>query len=834
MEEKTTFYSKILIMILLLILNHIISKIIQCSNFNKNKSHNFLREKGAEFTLFLLKNGQFPIKEPCRVLLIGSGARYTLKGGLGSGDVNSFHYPTCEEGLESAGFKITTKHWLNEYSKIKDQNLQEHINYVVDLNEKMGAVNAERKMSFPEYDYNLKLQKDELKADIAIYVLSRSSGEEMDRRPIKGDIELTDTEVKDILYLDGKFKKFMLVLNVCGPVDTTPVRDIGNILLLSQLGDVTGDVLADIILGKQNPSGKLTTTWAKISDYKFLKDFGQLDDTQYKEGIYVGYRYFSTEGVRPLYPFGYGDSYSYFTLKKYAFYNIDDEIFVKVTVNNIGDYAGKEVIQVYLSQPQSKKDKPYQILVAFKKTKLIKPLGTEVIELSFRLSKFATYYEDKEAYILEKGNYIVRIGESSDDTEIYGYIKLNEDIITEKLKNIFPNNNLGFEYYKPVPRYEMKDNLTDIQVIKLSKKDFWTKKIEYNYQPKINENLKKLKNEELGRLCIGEFNRSNERVTGIAGMSSMSTPHIKKFLRMADGPAGLRLALVYGIDNQNKYHKISKRNSEMANLRYYITHKKNFYFSNKVPEYNIPKNLKIKIQNTTALPIATALAQSFNVELIQKIGTIVGKEMEFYNVDILLGPGMNIHRNILCGRNFEYFSEDPVVTGKIAAALINGVQSIKNKAATVKHFAANNQEYNRMNNNGIISERALREIYLKGFQIAIEESQPHALMTSYNLINGLHPSENKNLMTNLLRDEWGFKGMIMTDWTFSGHTEAKLSKHPPQNIIRFIKAGGNIMMPGSYMDYKIILENIKNETLTRKDLLNCASKVYNTIELLKN
>ncbi len=264
-----------------------------------------LRKSAAECTLFLNKNNEFPITKPGKVLLIGSGARLTIKGGLGSGDVESRYYTTCEEGLEKAGFTITTKNWLEQYPSNKEKKVNEHLNYInkVFMTYKGGGFTM---VSFPEYEYDLKLSQDEERADIAIYVLARNSGEGFDRRLIKGDVFLTETEIKDILYLNNKFKKFMLVLNVGGVVDLTPVKDISNILYLSQLGVVTGDILADIILGKENPSGKLSTTWASITDYKFLKEFGSLDDTNYVEGIYVGYRYFDSAGIKPLYPFGFG------------------------------------------------------------------------------------------------------------------------------------------------------------------------------------------------------------------------------------------------------------------------------------------------------------------------------------------------------------------------------------------------------------------------------------------------------------------------------------------------------------------------------------------------
>ena len=300
----------------------------------------------------------------------------------------------------------------------------------------------------------------------------------------------------------------------------------------------------------------------------------------------------------------------------------------------------------------------------------------------------------------------------------------------------------------------------------------------------MNEKISNLKNEDLAHLCVGDYIDLKEREE-IAGITTRSVKKIKKFIRMSDGPAGLHI------------HSLNSEESK-----------------------------------TTAIPIETALAQSFNIELIEQYGKIIANEMEIFNIQLWLAPALNIHRNILCGRNFEYFSEDPLITGKMAAAFAKSVQSYKNKGVVIKHFAANNQEKNRYSNNSKMSERTLREIYLKGFQIAIEESQPYALMTSYNLLNGIHPSANKELLIDVLRNEFGFKGLILSDWFISGMMDNKYSKYKAQNAFDNIKGGNNLIMPGSKIDYNIIIEKLNQKLLTRDDLLQCASKVYETIELL--
>ena len=465
------FYSKVILFALILTISFQILK--NKNNLYEMKHIRIMRETAGECTLFLNKNNEFPINKPCNVLLIGSGARNTVKGGLGSADVESRFYTTCEEGLEKAGFKITSKHWLNQYPLLKEKKIQEHINYIKNIHKINRVNNTFRMVSFPEYDYNLKIdQDDENESDIAIYVIARNSGEGIDRRLIKGDALLTDTEIKDILYLNKKFKKFILVLNVGGVVDLSPVSHISNILLLSQLGVVTGDILADIILGKVNPSGKLTTTWAKIDDYKFIKEFGDPNDTYYKEGVYVGYRYFDSAGIKPLYPFGFGLSYTSFEISKVSLTNIKEEITIKIRVKNIGQFPGKEVIQVYISPSQENVDKPYQSLIAFAKTPKLKPKKEIKMTLKFKLRNMARYDEKKASYILDKGIYIIRVGNCSKNTKIYGYFKLIDNVILEELKNI--GGTKDFEDYRP--SIVIKDNLSNAQKVILTKEDFEAKK----------------------------------------------------------------------------------------------------------------------------------------------------------------------------------------------------------------------------------------------------------------------------------------------------------------------------------------------------------------------
>ena len=789
----------------------------------------FLKDNSAECTLFLNRNDAFPLSSPCKLLLIGSGARQTLKGGTGSGEVESRYYTTCEQGLESAGFEIVSKDWLDKFPQFKKAKRQSFVNLQKELAEsyKGDVCEFQTGAAQPEAEYDLPL---EYQADASIYVISRLSGENSDRRLIKGDIYLTDSEIRDILLLNEKYEKFMLVLNVVGPVDLTPVKNVKNILLLSQLGVVTGDILADIVLGKANPSGKLATTWSAIKDYRYIDEFGGFNNTRYIEGLYVGYRFFDSFQVKPLYPFGFGLSYTDFSINKKSLSNKKSEITIDVEVKNDGKYDGKEVVQVYVSPSQENKDKPYQSLVAFKKTPVIKPNEKANLSLSFRLEDIARYDEENAQYILDKGNYIIRVGNCSNKTEVYGYISLGENIITQKLKNVG-----GKADFPPLsPEIKINDDLTSAQKIELTKDDFEYIQINYDYKSKINEKVKNFSNEELCKLSLGKFvddikDDTIYQYLGTAGETCQSIKEIDKFLILVDGPAGIRVAQKYGIDEKGKY-RLSE-NVFVRDMKDFMDPQE--YAKTDMPDNNKDRKGKIYYCNFTAIPVATALAQTFNEEFLEKIAKdVVGEEMDSFKFQVWLAPALNIHRNILCGRNFEYFSEDPLISGKMAAALSRGVQTHKNRAVTIKHFTCNNQELNRKNSNSILSERVLREIYLKGFQIAIKEGKPHCLMTSYNLINGEHASQRRDLIIDVLRCEWGFDGLIMSDWYESEDIPNKVSYYPSQMASFNIKAGNDLQMWGRKRDYEVVMQAVKDGVVTRDDLLETASRVYNTIELL--
>lgn len=783
----------------------------------------------SECTLFFKRDKSFPINAPCKVALFGSGARHTLKGGSGSGDVNSHFFNNVEEELELHNFVVTTKKWLDEYDVAKAKNKIEFIKQMKKeaKEKKMGAAAYSVGNNQYEFEHNISIKDYE--GDICIYVLSRNGGEDADRRRIKGDVFLTDKEIEDILYLNERYEKFMLVLNVPGVIDISPVLQVRNIFYLSQLGVVTSSVLVNVILGKCNPSGKLSTTWARPLDYRFIDEFGDRDDTRYKEGIYVGYRYFDSVNIAPMFPFGFGLSYSEFKHQIIG-YSIDEDVMtLKVNVFNESEYAGKEVVQLYLGM-DVEIDTPRHILVGFTKTGLIKPHESEEVEVSFKLSEFPIYNTELSRYELPKGTYLIEEGSSSRDLSPVVKLKLSETAVIKEVIRI--ENHIDFEDFSEIKRNNF--DKVDVPTENIANSVFSSSKVKYfdKYEVEVPEIIKSLSIKDLIHMNLGDYKtglpgiigQTGSLVPGAAGETTLRVKDIKTALCMADGPAGLRLISEYLVNGKGTYQL--QEDSIWRGIKDYLP---GFFVSLMNVEKNRKKKGSIVYQYTTAIPIATACAQSFSREVMKSIGRLVSKEMEIYDVDIWLAPAMNIHRNILCGRNFEYYSEDPFLTGEIAGALVKAVQSNPSKMCTIKHFACNNQETNRFNNNSMVSIRALREIYLPGYARAIKLSRPAMVMTSYNLLNGIHTSSSHDLLTKILRCEMNYRGLVMTDWITTGQINDKTSIHPYKYASSDLVNGVNICMPGSKKDIKDIKLALKSGKITRKDLENNAAIVYSFI-----
>lgn len=804
-----------------------------------------LRKLSPECMVLLKHNNAFPIQEPCEVALYGSGARKTVKGGTGSGDVNVRTYVTIEQGLEKAGFVITTKEWLTAYDekyRVARKGFVEEIKKKAE-EQKIPAVLLGMGAVMPEPEYNLPLTGT---GKVAIYVLSRISGEGSDRTLQAGDFKLTETEIRDISYLEKMFERFLLVLNVGGPVDLTPVQNVQNILLLSQLGMTIGDSFADVLLGKSYPSGKLTATWAAGEDYCEIGDFGKKDDTYYKEGIYVGYRYFDTIGKEPMYPFGYGLGYTEFSWKMEEMKVNGSKVELLVNVKNTGNFKGKEVIQTYVSVPEGALDQPYQMLAAYAKTKELEPGENQVIRLEFSIKDLASFSEEKSAEILESGEYVLRIGNSSRNTRVCGVIKIEEEIVVRQLNHV--GGKPDFRDWKPAQKIEWslepEAEVEDVSVFLINKSDI---SVEKRKKEAVTEDIKALLEEftdsELAYLCLGAYEKEGSKsfvgnsALSVAGAAGETTSLFKekgvRNLVMADGPAGLRLSPQYAVDEYGMYPLGSEVPAAMAE---YIDENL-LKILGKDKNNNKERSGKIYDQYCSAIPIGTAMAQSWNLELCEECGDIVGKEMEQFGIDLWLAPALNIQRNPLCGRNFEYYSEDPLISGKTAAAITKGVQKHKGRGVTIKHFACNNQETNRFRSNSVVNERALRDIYLKGFEIAVTEAAPVAVMTSYNLLNGEHTSQRRDLIDGILRGEWGFEGLVMSDWVTPGWGSGIQRKYPYACASGSISAGNDIMMPGEAGDYEDLMQALNNENatypITRKNLEECAGHVIKTIKTLE-
>lgn len=847
-----------------------------------------VRREAPGCTLLLKKDNSFPLASPCPLALFGSGARHTVYGGSGSGEVNSRETISIEEGLERVGFTITTSDWLNAYDLVRLKALALFKKRIVSeaLHARalptvygMGAIMPEPEYTLPlggpeQERFLLKgTVKDtgsaEQTVDTAVYVLARSSGEGADRTVQAGDVLLTKTEIRDILQLNRQYPRFMLVLNVGGPVDLTPVQSVKNIFLLSQLGAQTGTIFADILLGRSVPSGKLSTTWPAAKDIPAVGDFGDPNDTYYKEGIYVGYRYFDTAGVTPLYPFGFGLTYTDFSVQVLSValkqgtqesgaqeqdargINALTRIKLTVSVKNTGRYPGREVVQIYLSCPNGVLDEPFQVLAGFVKTKELRPGETEEVTICFAPSDFASFDENVSAFLLEKGAYFVRVGTDSRHTKIAAKLTLSRTVLVQRAVEDTRVPGFSDKRFEKAALYGetgLRKKTSTYAEFDLDP-DNLTKELEVSdgdaphtpqdpFEAALSE-IKSLSDEALVRLTVGQFDEHNKlasvignaskRVAGAAGettdlFESEGVPG----LVMADGPAGLRLSKDFFIGKQQRRETAQANLPESSTwlLPGWMKRIVNRFLSKKPPKFTL-----IHHQYCTSIPIGTAIAQSFDVKMAQDLGSLIGEEMQRFGVNLWLAPALNIHRSILCGRNYEYFSEDPLLSGKMAAAETRGVQAHARCGVTIKHFVANNQESGRYTSNSHVSARALREIYLCGFEICIREAKPAALMTSYNLLNGVHTAEDRELLERIAREQFGFKGLIMTDWIVAGFGSRK-AKYPLADPVKSAAAGNDLLMPGSKKELNQLLSALKSGRLDRKTLQRNAARVLQLMKRL--
>lgn len=783
--------------------------------------------RAALESIVLLRNENhvLPIK-PAKIALYGAGAERTTKGGTGSGEVNERHSVSIREGLEKNGFEITTQDWLRDYNAVYDEIFTNAPKI------KLGELLDINIMDhLPQLPLGREITDEDIRksdCDTAIYVVTRQAGEGADKKLEKGEFDLAEVEIKNIKRIAEGYQNSILIINAGSYMDLTSVENCGisALIFYCQQGMQGGQALADILCGKASPSGKLTDTWAKsYKDIPFGNEYSYLsgDTAQeyYKEGIYVGYRYFDTYCVSPRYHFGYGLSYSEFSIAGTVAVE-GERICVNVQVKNTGNMAGKEVVQVYVSPPDGTLKKEYQRLAAFAKTNLLKPDEVQQMQLCFSIRELSSYCEESAAYILDAGDYIIRLGNSSDNTKPIAVIHLDTLVVVSKHKNICQRKEPVQEL---VPQVRCNaDDLSDVRKLELSSDTIPTERIRYYKQEiyhdqQVDAIMSRLSVKEMVELCVGPG------FTGLMSSNAVFAPGavgrttdrlMKKGLpnaNFSDGPAGLRIMQISALGKSGRLKFVEGNNliSIMDQMPEWLL----------MPLRANEKKDTLYYQYATAFPVGTALAQTWNVQLCEQVGSAISREMDDYLITFWLGPSMNIHKNPLCGRNYEYMSEDPLLTGKIAASLVRGVQSIPGNYATLKHFACNNAEENRNHSNSNVNERALREIYLKGYEIAVKEAGAKAVMSSYNLINGVHTNNSYDLCTDVLRCEWGFDGVVMTDWWATGKDTGHCDLA--------INAGNDLIMPGSGAGKKEILRGLREGSVTEGELKTACANIIRSI-----
>ena len=773
--------------------------------------HIALSRRAAQEGAVLLKNNGnlLPLAPDARVALFGKGSFDYVKGGGGSGDVTVAYVKNLYDGLKGEGVPLCEP--LSDFYR----------DYV---EKRYAAGDVPGLMAEPELPQAL-VESAKESADVAIIVLSRFSGEGWDREPVfyqepdypwpdelnmprkakavfpKGDYYLTDGERAMVEQVCAAFDKVVVVLNVGGVMDVSWFWEdsrISSALLAGQGGMEGGAAIAALLTGKVNPCGKLPDTFARdLSDYPSTEHFHDSPHyVEYTEDIYVGYRWFETlpgAAERVCCPFGYGLSYTSFALETVYAGESDGRAEVSVRVTNTGKRAGREVVQLYYSAPWGLLQKPKRCLAAFQKTKLLEPGESQTVELTFAVSDMASFDDlgkiAPSAWVLEKGRYPLYVGTSVRDTVELDYAwEQPETVVLAQLSASLAPSRLekrllgdgSYENLPAAPEVDTNANLfppltaaqSEAVAPAVPGRGRWmlTQPFAEGVQPlsavaggrlTLDEFMAQLSDGDLIHLLGGQPNVGVSNTFGLGNLPEYGVPN----LTTADGPAGLRIQ----------------------------------------PEVGVC---------TTAWPCAALLAASWDPELAAQVGAAAAGEVKENNISVWLAPAVNIHRSPLCGRNFEYFSEDPLLTGKLAGAMVRGIQS-QNVAAAVKHFACNNKETNRKYSDSRLSQRALREIYLKAFEIILREEQPWAIMSSYNVVNGRRASESRELLTTILREEWGYTGLVMSDWWTRG-------EHYKE-----ILAGNDLKMANGCPER--VEEAMRLGAVSRSGLETCARRVLELI-----
>ena len=786
----------------------------------EEKIRRLARRAAAEGMVLLENNGVLPLRESAALALFGRGARYTIKGGTGSGDVNSRNTITVDQGLRNAGFQIVNSAWLDRYDTLYAQARQRWEESVYAAAgpdrdpKKLYQAHASTPLPLPEIPIS---PEDVAGADAIVYVISRVSGEFADRHAEKNDYYLSEQEETELQTLGGFGLPVVVLLNTGGIMDLgfTGQYRTDALLLMSQPGSEGGNAVADILSGRVNPSGRLTDTWAvHYEDYPSSATFshrnGNLTEEYYTEGIYVGYRYFDAFEIAPRYPFGYGLSYTSFSCEPLDAALSGRTVTVRVSVKNTGSEPGRQVIQLYAACPSGELVTERKRLVAFGKTALLTPGNTATLSLSFDLEALSSYHEGQSAYLLQAGTYGLFAGENAQALVPAVTLSLARTVLVRQLTPICEQMEALKELCPEKPDMDLTRRAFPLPEIDITAA---CEAIPASVSGRPARDPASASSEIKARQILSTMTLKDKACLAVGARSAMAGEIVGSqahsvpgaagetvafpslgipAMVLADGPAGVRIDADY---------EINPENGEIYRPRDWFEMLERRFFGKEFRH----EGAEIRYQIATAIPIGTLLAQSFDTDLVEDVGAAVADELQAFHIAVWLAPGMNLHRNPLCGRNFEYYSEDPVLSGSMAAAITLGVQSKPGVGVSIKHFACNNQEDNRMHVNEIISERTLRELYLKGFEIAVKTADPLTIMTSYNRINGVHSANSYDLCTTVARKEWGFRGFIMTDWS----TTSGGGSHAAKCIL----AGNDLIMPGTDSDIREIMDAVEGKRL---------------------
>ena len=785
----------------------------------ERKNRAFTRRMASEGIVLLENDGTLPLSTDQPVALYGVGATNTIVGGSGSGETNVRYSVSIYDGMKEAGFLLVTEELLLQYAE-KERNA--YAAFVDGKKKEAGFFNLKAVSMDTMKDPYIKppfglLEGSAAEADVCVYVVSRTSGEQYDRTETEGDYLLSEEEQKNLHWCAEHYNKVVLILNAGGAMDLRSVDDIsfGAVVFAGMPGEEAGNAVADVLSGKVAPSGHLAASWPfSYEDVPCGETFGVRDgnvrEDFYREDVFVGYRYYERFGVPIRYAFGHGLSYTDFSMKLRKASASEAGVLVEAEVENVGPVSGKAVAQFYVSQPEGKLYQPMAVLADYVKTAELAAGEKETVSVQIPWESFAGFDEETGDSIMEAGHYAVLLGSSSAEKTPIVSFELHETVVLQHFDHICKDSKRWEKLVPPAPKQDW--DVPAESAISVSPEMICPTPLPERthpmdrYEARARQLAETLTDKELAMLLVGigsmDMLRPGRHDIDVPGITGTSTQKLIDkgihTLNFCDGPAGLRF---------NRKAVVKKGADRTKTIDYSLEILRYLPGALRMLGEGKPEDGTVLYQYATGFPTGTVVAQTWSRELATEMGSAAADEMNDFGVNVWLAPGVNIQRNPLCGRNYEYFSEDPLLTGKTAAAMVTGIQSHPGCFGTMKHFLGNNQEEDRQQMNAHISERALREVYLKGFGIAVKEADARAIMSSYNRVNDVWSGVNKDTLTNVLRKEWGFRGIACTDWDDS---------HEGLEAERSIDAGINFLMPGSGSQRKAIEKALKAGTLSRE------------------